>query len=146
MIKAAAKGFISLGLRETHAVAIMAANCPEWFATSYASIFAGGLPCGIYPTSSPEIASYICQNASADILMLDDLDLLIKMINGRGNVSDAFFSVKYVILVNANEDDIKKGNFFKVQKFRFSNISIFLGEILLELSLNFILKAMNTEE
>ena len=114
MIKAAAKGFIALGLRETHAVAIMSANCPEWFATSYASIFAGGIPCGIYPTSSPEIASYICQSASADILMLDDLDLLIKIINGRGNISDAFPSVKYVILVNANEEDIKQGSSFKV--------------------------------
>ena len=122
MIKAAAKGFIALGLRETHAVAIMAANCPEWFATSYASIFAGGLPCGIYPTSSPEIASYICQSASADILMLDDLDLLIKIINGRGNISHAFPSVKYVVLINANEEDIKQGNFFKVKQFRFSNL------------------------
>ena len=129
MIKAAAKGFVSLGLQETHAVAIMSANCPEWFATSYASIFAGGIPCGIYPTSSPEIASYICQNASADILMLDDLDLLTKIINGRGNVSDAFPSVKYVILVNANVEDIKKGNFFMVQQFWFSNISTRWGNV-----------------
>ena len=98
-----------MGFRETHAVAIMAANCPEWFATSYASIFAGGIPCGIYPTSSPDIASYICENASADILMLDDLDLLVKIIYGRGKISDAFPSIKYVILVNASEEDIKEG-------------------------------------
>ena len=109
MIKAAAKGFIKLGLKETHAVAIMASNCPEWFTTSYASIFAGGIPCGIYQTSSPEIASYICQNASTDILVLDDLDLLINIIDGRGNISDAFPNIKYVILVNASEEDIKQG-------------------------------------
>jgi long-subunit acyl-CoA synthetase (AMP-forming) len=113
VIKVAAKGFIALGLRETHAVAIMSANCPEWFATSYASIFAGGIPCGIYPTSSPEIASYICQNASADILILDDLDQLTKILNGRKNISEAFPSVNYVILVNANEESIKQGNVFK---------------------------------
>ena len=109
MIKSAAKGFIALGLKETHAVAIMAANCPEWFATSYASVFAGGLPCGIYTTSSPDITSYICQNASADILILDDLDMLIKIINGRGTISNAFPGIAYVILITGSEDDIRKG-------------------------------------
>ena len=88
----------------------MAGNCPEWFATQYASIFAGGIPCGIYPTSSPEIASYICENASADILMVDDLEMLIKIIADRRTVSKAFPGVKYVILISASEDDIKKGN------------------------------------
>ena len=109
MIKTAAKGFIKLGLRETHAVAIMASNCPEWFTTSYASIFAGGIPFGIYQTSSPGIASYICQNSSADILILDDLDLLITIIDGRGNITDSFPNVKYVILINSSEEDIKQG-------------------------------------
>ena len=112
MIKAAAKGFTVLGLKETHAVAIMAANCPEWFATSYASIFAGGIPCGIYPTSSPEIASYICKNASTDILIMDDIDMLIKVIDGRGTIADAFPGVKYVILINASDENIKEGTIF----------------------------------
>ena len=104
-----AKGFIALGLHETHGVAIMAANCPEWFATSYASIFAGGIPCGIYPTSSPEIASYICQNSSADILILDDLDMLKKIIDGKKNIKSSFPNVNHVILINANEKDIQSG-------------------------------------
>ena len=104
---------MALGLRETHAVAIMAGNCPEWFAAQYASIFAGGIPCGIYPTSSPEIASYICENASADILMVDDLEMLIKIINDRRTISNAFPGVKYVILISATENDIMKGEIIK---------------------------------
>ena len=116
IIKAAAKGFTALGLKEAHAVAIMAANCPEWFATSYASIFAGGIPCGIYPTSSPEIASYICKNASADILIMDDIDMLIKVIDGRGTIADAFPGVKYVILINASDENIKEGTIFHYSK------------------------------
>ena len=91
----------------------MAGNCPEWFAAQYASIFAGGIPCGIYPTSSPEIASYICENASADILMVDDLEMLIKIINDRRTISNAFPGVKYVILISATENDIKKGEIIK---------------------------------
>ena len=109
MITSVAKGLIALGLEETHAVAIMAGNCPEWFATQYSAIFAGGIPCGIYPTSSPEIASYICENASADILMVDDLEMLTKIIDGRGTISKAFPGVKHVILISANDEDIKLG-------------------------------------
>ena len=124
MIKAAAKGFIKLGLRETHAVAIMAPNCPEWFTTSYASIFAGGIPCGIYQTSSPEIASYICQNATADILILDDLALLINVIDGRGKITDAFPNVKYVILLNSSEEDIGQGKELGGQKLQFCGIFV----------------------
>ena len=116
MIKAAAKCFSVLGLKETHAVAIIAANCPEWFATSYASIFAGGIPCGIYPTSSPEIASYICKNASTDILIMDDIDMLLKVIDGRGTIADAFPGVKYVILINASDENIKTGMNFDYSK------------------------------
>ena len=91
----------------------MAGNCPEWFAAQYASIFSGGIPCGIYPTSSPEIASYICENASADILMVDDLEMLIKIINDRRTISKAFPGVKCVILISATENDIKKGEIIK---------------------------------
>ena len=109
MIEMAAKGFIALGLKESHAVAIMAPNCPEWFASSYASIFAGGIPCGIYTTSSPDIASYICKNASADILLLEDLNMLINIIDGRGSILNAFPDLKYAILINASENDIKEG-------------------------------------
>ena len=109
MIQTAAKGFIALGLKESHAVAIMATNCPEWFASSYASIFAGGIPCGIYPTSSSDITSYICKNASADILILDDLNMLINIIDSRGSISNAFPDLKHVVLINAGENVIKEG-------------------------------------
>ena len=87
----------------------MAGNCPEWFSAQYAAIFAGGIPCGIYPTSSPEIASYICENASADILMVDDLEMLIKIIDGRGSISKAFPGIKHVILINSSETEMIKG-------------------------------------
>ena len=42
-----------LGLTPLHGVGIMAHNHPNWFVSSLASIFAGGLSCGIYTTNSP---------------------------------------------------------------------------------------------
>ena len=109
-IKACAKGLIALGLEERNAVAIMARNCPEWFVTSYAAIFAGGIHCGIYQTSSPEIVSYVCQNASASILLVENLEMLINIVEGKGNIKKAFPTVKYVVLIDTNEKDIKRGN------------------------------------
>ena len=116
MITSVAKGLIALGLKETHAVAIMAGNCPEWFSAQYAAIFAGGIPCGIYPTSSSEIASYICGNASADILMVDDLEMLVKIVDGRGSISNAFPGVKHVILINANENEMTQGKILNISQ------------------------------
>ena len=100
----------------------MAGNCPEWFSAQYAAIFAGGIPCGIYPTSSSEIASYICGNASADILMVDDLEMLVKIIDGRGSISNAFPSVKHVILIDANDNDIIKGKILMMSQTRYGKL------------------------
>ena len=45
------RGFLRLGLERQSAVGIMGANCPEWFISSVAAIFAGGLSCGVYTTN-----------------------------------------------------------------------------------------------
>ena len=37
------RGFLRLGLERQNAVGIMGANSPEWFISSVAAIFAGGL-------------------------------------------------------------------------------------------------------
>ena len=48
----------------------MGANCPEWFISSVASIFAGGLACGIYTTNSPDIVSYMSTHAPFNIMVV----------------------------------------------------------------------------
>ena len=40
---------------------------------------------------------------------MDDIDMLIKVIDGRGTIADAFPGVKYVILINASDENIKEG-------------------------------------
>ena len=47
---------------------------------------------------------------------MDDIDMLIKVIDGRGTIADAFPGVKYVILINASDENIKEGTIFHYSK------------------------------
>ena len=55
-MESAAKGFIKLGLQPRHGVGILGFNAPEWFMADLATVFAGGMAAGIYPTRSTEDA------------------------------------------------------------------------------------------
>ena len=46
------------------------------FVSSLASIFAGGLACGIHLTNSSEAVAFIASHAPTDILVLEDAELL----------------------------------------------------------------------
>ena len=108
-IKTAAKAFVKLGLNESHAIGIMAPNCPEWYLSSWASIFAGGLSAGIYYTNSPDVVSYITKHASTDILVLENLALLIKILDGKSSILEALPDVKHVILIENSAEELKQG-------------------------------------
>ena len=87
----------------------MAPNCPEWYLSSWASMFAGGLSAGIYYTNSPDVVSYITNHASTDILVLENLQLLVKVLDGKSSILEAFPDVKHVILIEGNEEEILQG-------------------------------------
>ena len=53
----------------------MGANSPEWFISSVADIFAGGLSCGIYTTNSPDIVSYMSTHAPFNVMVVQVVDL-----------------------------------------------------------------------
>ena len=55
-VRTAAAGLLSLGLRRYGGVGILGPNCPEWFVSSAAAIYAGGLSVGIYATNRPEVS------------------------------------------------------------------------------------------
>ena len=94
-VENAAKGFLALGLEPHHGVGIMSPNVPEWFISSNASIFAGGLVCGIYTTTSPENVTYISNHVPLNILIMEDKQMLKKTLNGR-TVKEAFPTVKKI--------------------------------------------------
>ena len=96
-------------MNESHAVGIMAPSCPEWYLSSWGAIFAGGLPAGIYYTNSPDAVAYICNHASTDILILENLNLLMKILDGKLSIAEALPDVKHVVLIESSPEELLQG-------------------------------------
>ncbi|XP_059581403.1 long-chain-fatty-acid--CoA ligase ACSBG2-like [Alligator mississippiensis] len=78
--RAAAKGFLKLGLERFHGVAILGSNSPEWVIADIGAIMAGGLAVGIYSTSSPEACGYVAANCAANVVVVEDNAQLSKIL------------------------------------------------------------------
>ena len=66
-VRLMARGFLALGLQPGQGVVIVGYNRPEWFFADLAAIAAGGVPTGIYTTSTPEQVQYISEHCEAAI-------------------------------------------------------------------------------
>ncbi len=62
---------LAKGLTKGASVALLAGNVPEWTIVDVATIAAGGVGVGIYPTSSPEQCEYIINHSDAEFLFVD---------------------------------------------------------------------------
>lgn len=71
-VSLAARGFLRLGLAPGQGVAILGYNRPEWFVADLAAIAAGGLPAGIYTSSTPEQVQYIAEHAEAAVAVVEN--------------------------------------------------------------------------
>ncbi len=78
-----AKAFIKLGLEPGQGVSIIGANCPEWFYADVGAIYAGGVPAGIYTTSSAEQCQYITDHCDAAVAVVEDKAQLDKYLAVR---------------------------------------------------------------
>jgi long-subunit acyl-CoA synthetase (AMP-forming) len=70
--KLVARGFLRLGLQPRDGVVIMSYNRPEWFLADLGAILAGGLPAGIYISSTPEQCQYIAEHAEASVAVVEN--------------------------------------------------------------------------
>lgn len=70
---------LAKGLTKGASVAILAGNIPEWTIVDVATIAAGGVGVGIYPTSSAEQCEYIINHSDAEFVFVDTQDQLIKL-------------------------------------------------------------------
>lgn len=75
----AACGLLAKGLTKGSSIAILAGNIPEWSIIDIASIAAGGVGVGIYPTSSREQCGYIANHSEAEFIFVDTLEQLAKI-------------------------------------------------------------------
>ncbi len=71
---------LAKGLTRRASVAILAGNIPEWTIADIATIAAGGLGVGIYPTNSPEQCEYIINHSDAEFVFVDTLKQFEKLI------------------------------------------------------------------
>jgi len=100
-VKATARAFMALGLEPGKAVNIMGNNCPQWFISNLAAIFAGAVPGGIYTTSSPEQCQFIAGHSEANIVVVEDGDQLAKFKSVWHQLPD----LKAVVLMTGADDD-----------------------------------------
>ena len=70
---------LAKGLTKGASVAILAGNVPEWTIVDIATIAAGGVGVGIYPTSSAEQCEYIINHSDAEFIVVDTQDQLYKL-------------------------------------------------------------------
>lgn len=67
------------GLTKGASVAILAGNIPEWTICDIATIAAGGVGVGIYPTSSAVQCEYIIDHSDAEFVLVDSAEQLKKL-------------------------------------------------------------------
>ena len=84
---------LAKGLTKGASVAILAGNIPEWTIVDVATIAAGGVGVGIYPTSSPEQCEYIIEHSDAEFVFVDSVLQLGKVAESCGK----FKKVKEII-------------------------------------------------
>ena len=105
-VQAVAKGFVSLDLTPMNGVGIMAQNHPYWQVSSIGSIFAGGISCGIYLTSSPSTVKYLCEHAPLDLLVIQNQRMLDQLLQNQPDIKDI---VKTFVLM---EDQVIDDNVY----------------------------------
>ena len=77
-VRAAAKGFLSLGSVRYDGIAILGHNSPEWFMSELAAMYFGGKAAGIYPTDTPEQIQYKSLLSDASVAVVDTLQAFEK--------------------------------------------------------------------
>ena len=77
---------LAKGLTRNASVVILAGNIPEWTIVDVATIAAGGVGVGIYPTSSTEQCEYIINHSDAEIVFVDTIVQLRKVAESCGKL------------------------------------------------------------
>ncbi|MEM9290362.1 MAG: AMP-binding protein [Acidobacteriota bacterium] len=78
-VRQVARSFLALGLEIGDAVSILGFNRPEWVLMDLGASFVGGVPAGIYTTSSPPEVEYIVSHCKARWILVEDLDQWAKV-------------------------------------------------------------------
>src|SRR5215204_703602 len=86
---------LAKGLTKGASVAILAGSVPEWTIADVATVAAGGVGVGIYPTSSTEQCEYIINHSDAEFFFVDSYEQYEK----ATDTSTPFPKLKEIIIL-----------------------------------------------
>jgi long-chain acyl-CoA synthetase len=101
-VRTVGKALIALGFEAGMKAVILGFNRPEWTMLDLATMAAGGVPAGIYTTSSPEEVAYITGHTDAFLALAEDRTQLAKFVQMREKLP----ALKWIVLMEgaAKED------------------------------------------
>jgi len=92
-----ARAMMRLGVEPGSCVVILGDNRPEWFMANLGTIAAGGLPSGIYTTSTPEQCAYIVRHCEAVVAVVEHAGHLAQLAEIRSQLA--------AVVLMADDDD-----------------------------------------
>ena len=82
-VRTVAAGLQQAGVEPGARIAIMGDVCIEYLLADLAATFVGAIPCGIYPTSSPEEVAYVLSLVGARIFVAEDQEHLDRLLDAE---------------------------------------------------------------
>jgi long-chain acyl-CoA synthetase len=98
-------GLVDLGHKPGDATAILANTRHEWMTADLASLAAGGITVGVYPTMTGEQSKYIVHHSDSRFLVVEDAKQLKKMEPYLGELP----RLEWIIVIDPTGVDMKKG-------------------------------------
>ncbi len=86
-VRETAAGLLALGFEKGQCVAILGDNRPEWLFCHLGAMTAGGVTCGVYPTSSPEQVAYVVGHSESRILFVENEEQVDKVLQIMDDIS-----------------------------------------------------------
>ncbi len=104
-VKRCALGLHGLGFRSGSTLPILAFNREEWLVTALAAMALGGVPVGVYTTSSPEQVRYIVEHCEAEFLLVENEKHLATALAARERVP----RLRHILVMEASSHPLPEG-------------------------------------
>lgn len=79
-VRFVAAALVASGLKHGDRVSVLGENRPEWLFCHLGTMTAGGITCGIYPTSSPDEIVYVVEHSESKILFVENEEQVDKIL------------------------------------------------------------------
>lgn len=93
---------MALGVEPMGKVSILGFNRPEWVVFYVGAMMAGGVPAGIYETSSPEGVAHILSHSESTVLLVENVMQLEKVVGQRRHLP----ALKHIVLMRGAASEL----------------------------------------